>query len=287
MRPPTIAPEIEVRPPRISTGSALSAMSESENCTPLFAPHMIPATRATPPDTDHTMTQMVFRGIPTERAAWWSSATARRARPMGVLVKKIASPNTSIAPITAAMMSNWLSRTPWYSMTSSGIPMSSRLTLLPHSVSPNPSRKNVSPMVAMNRMNGSWFTRGRSITRSTTRARTTMMPRVRMIASHAGTPNSISPTRESAANSTITPCAKLKISDALKMSTNPRATSEYITPVRTPLRTTSVKNTGPSHISTKGVKKIAVRSSMRVPVQPAAGRSARSSGRSSSCATPR
>ena len=64
MRPPTIAPEIEVRPPRISTGSALSAMSESENCTPLFAPHMIPATRATPPDTDHTMTQMVFRGIP-------------------------------------------------------------------------------------------------------------------------------------------------------------------------------------------------------------------------------
>ena len=34
----------------------------------------------------------------------------------------------------------------------SGMPMSSALTLEPHNVSPNPSRKKVSPMVAMNRM---------------------------------------------------------------------------------------------------------------------------------------
>ena len=279
MRPPTIAPEMEVRPPRISTGSALRAMRESENCTPLFAPHMIPATRATPPDTDHTMTQMVLRGMPTERAAWWSSATARRARPMVVLVKKIASPNTRTAPTTAAMTSNPLRRIPWYSMTSLGIPMSRRLTLLPHRVSPNPSRKNVSPIVDMKRMNGSWFTRGRSITRSMTRARTTMMARVRITASQAGTPSSISPTSERAANSTITPWAKLKISDALKMSTKPRATREYITPVSRPFTTTSVKKTGASHISTKGVTRIAVRISMRAPVQPAGRRFLRSSPR--------
>ena len=34
IRPPTIAPATEVKPPRITTGSALSATCESENCTP-------------------------------------------------------------------------------------------------------------------------------------------------------------------------------------------------------------------------------------------------------------
>ena len=42
----------------------------------------------------------------------------------------------------------------------------------------------------------------------------------------AGTPRSISPTSVSAANSTITPWAKLKTPDALKISTKPSATSE-------------------------------------------------------------
>ena len=70
MSPPTIAPGTEVSPPRMSTGSALSAMRESENCTPLFAPHMIPATSATTPETDHTTTQIVRSEIPTAIAAW-------------------------------------------------------------------------------------------------------------------------------------------------------------------------------------------------------------------------
>lgn len=38
IRPPTIAPGTEVKPPRISTGSALSAVKVSANCTPLRAP---------------------------------------------------------------------------------------------------------------------------------------------------------------------------------------------------------------------------------------------------------
>ena len=41
--PPMIAPGTEVKPPRISTGSAFSASSESENCTPSLLPHTAPA----------------------------------------------------------------------------------------------------------------------------------------------------------------------------------------------------------------------------------------------------
>ena len=79
-----IAPGIEVKPPRISTGRAFSAMRASVNCTPSLPPHMMPATSATIPATDQTMAQMVLSGMPTDRAAWWSSATARRARPVRV-----------------------------------------------------------------------------------------------------------------------------------------------------------------------------------------------------------
>src|SRR6266704_217904 len=48
----------------------------------------------------------------------------------------------------------------------SGMPTSSRLTLLPQSISPKPSRKKLSPIVAMNRMMCSWLTSGRSTSRS-------------------------------------------------------------------------------------------------------------------------
>ena len=80
-----MAPGTDVKPPRINTGSAFSAMSERLNCTPLLAPHMIPAAMATRPATDHTTTQIVLSGMPMESAASWSSATARSARPMRVL----------------------------------------------------------------------------------------------------------------------------------------------------------------------------------------------------------
>src|ERR1700745_534768 len=82
MRPPTMAPGTEVKPPRISTGSAFSAPSEIENCTPRLLPHMMPATSPTTPATDQTMTQIERSGMPTDWAAWWSSATARKARPI-------------------------------------------------------------------------------------------------------------------------------------------------------------------------------------------------------------
>src|SRR3954447_16016184 len=52
--PATIVPPTEVKPPMISTGSALSTTSDSENCTPTRAPQSKPATSATTPDTAHT-----------------------------------------------------------------------------------------------------------------------------------------------------------------------------------------------------------------------------------------
>ena len=93
--------------------------------------------------------------------------------------------------------------------------MSSTLTLEPHSVSPNPSRKKVRPMVAMNRMICSWLTMCLRITRSMAKASASMMRPVSTMASSSGTPRSISPTSDSAANSTITPWAKLNTPEAL------------------------------------------------------------------------
>ena len=45
-----------------------------------------------------------------------------------------------------------------------------------------------------------------------------------------------------AANNTIAPCAKLKTPDALKISTKPKATSEYSMPAMSPPSKVSKKN---------------------------------------------
>ncbi len=51
-------PGTEVKPPRISTGNAFSASSDSENCTPSLLPHTAPAASATRPATSQTTNQM-------------------------------------------------------------------------------------------------------------------------------------------------------------------------------------------------------------------------------------
>ena len=58
IRPPTIAPAIELKPPSTSTGSALSTTRDSENCTPSRAPQSSPATSATTPAAVQTIAQM-------------------------------------------------------------------------------------------------------------------------------------------------------------------------------------------------------------------------------------
>ena len=185
---------------------------------------------------------------------------------MVVRWKKSASPSTITAPMPAAHRSNSFrsmkSPPSGTSRGRSGMPTSRRFTLLPHRVSPKPSRKKVSPMVAMKRMKGSWLTSGRSMTFSIAIASSTITPTVIPMASQVGTPRSCRPTRVRAAKSTMTPCAKLKVSEALKIRTKPSATSEYMIPVRNPFATTSAKNTGYSAMSTKGETKNAFRISM-------------------------
>ena len=65
-----------------------------------------------------------------------------------------------------------------------------------------------------------------------------MMPTVSTNATGSGITSPMRAT-ESAANSTIAPCAKLKTPDALKISTRPSATSEYMTPDIKPPSSTS------------------------------------------------
>jgi hypothetical protein len=109
----------------------------------------------------------------------------------------------------------------------------------------------------MKRMIASWLTSGRSTTRSITKARATITAIVIGSATATGTPRSIKPTSVSAANSTITPCAKLKTPDALKIRTNPSATSEYISPVNRPPRSTSTRKAGEPAMSRNGPTKTA------------------------------
>ena len=77
----------------------------------------------------------------------------------------------------------------------------------------------------MNRMMSGWLTSGRSTTRSTATASTNITPTASTSARSAGTPFSCRPTRVSAANTTMIPCAKLNTPEALKISTKPSAMS--------------------------------------------------------------
>jgi hypothetical protein len=93
------------------------------------------------------------------------------------------------------------------------------------------------------------------MTHSTAKASAIMTTTVTISASHTGAPCSMRPTRVSAANSTMTPWEKLNTPEALKMSTNPSATSEYMTPVKSPPITTSAKKIGKLAMSTNGATK--------------------------------
>src|SRR5882724_11444081 len=89
-----------------------------------------------------------------------------------------------------------------------------------------------------------------------------MTTMVRARASGTGTPLSISPTRVRAANSTMTPWAKLKTPEALKIRTKPRATREYISPAAMPPMSTSTRKAPLPAMSTSGATKTAWRSSI-------------------------
>jgi hypothetical protein len=71
------------------------------------------------------MTQMKRSGMPTESAAWWSSATARRARPNLVLCMKTTIASTIAAADAAAVRSKRLTITSPTKNEPRGNPMSS------------------------------------------------------------------------------------------------------------------------------------------------------------------
>ncbi len=108
------------------------------------------------------------------------------------------------------------------------------------------------PSVAINRVTPSWFTRWRSTSRSISQATSHMSaPASTKAATLASTrlsmPSQIGIHSEKramarAAKSTMAPWAKLKTPEALKISTKPRATSEYSMPAIRPPSSASRKN---------------------------------------------
>src|ERR1700723_2444307 len=154
--------------------------------------------------------------------------------PMRVLVNKIDKWTTRTPAVAAATRSNWLT---WMSPNWIGVstmPRSSSWTLAPIAIWDSPSITNESPSVAMNSVICGWLTSGRSTTRSTAVAIATMIASVSNAASQKSMFFSRRVTKVRAAHNTIEPCAKLKTPDALKTSTKPIATSEYITPASRP-----------------------------------------------------
>src|SRR5213593_1383945 len=77
-----------------------------------------------------------------------------------------------------------------------------------------------------------------------------------------GTPRSMSPTSVRAAKRTITPWAKLKTPEALKMRTKPRATSEYMSPAAMPPMSTSTRKAPLPIMSANGATRTARSSSI-------------------------
>ena len=137
----------------------------------------------------HTTAQMFFSGMPTESAAWWSSATARSPLPTRVLLKNHASAATIAAAVPAAATSKVLMNRPRLSTNhaigTSGMPMSSGCTSASHTPCATPSMTKFNPMAAMKRMIGSWFTSGRSTIRSMAMAIMIITSRVTARARHS------------------------------------------------------------------------------------------------------
>ena len=80
---------------------------------------------------------------------------------------------------------------------------------------PAPLITRVSPIVAISRIASFWFTSFLSTVRSIVTASSPITPIVATSATQAGSPSACSPTRVSAANTTMIPCAKLNTPDAL------------------------------------------------------------------------
>ncbi len=107
------------------------------------------------------------------------------------------------------------------------------------------------PKVAINKVVPSWLTKlrstKRSINQATANITTAAKAKAIRLTNHAGPKpavfnHSAKRAIAKAANKTIAPCAKLNTPEALKMSTKPKATSEYNMPAIRPPSSVSRKN---------------------------------------------
>ena len=116
---------------------------------------------------------------------------------------------------------------------------------------PTPSRKYVIPSVAISNVVPSWLTNCRNTKRSINQATANITAVAKanaskLTSSPLPTPEALNHSEKramaNAANNTIAPCAKLNTPDALKISTKPKATSEYSMPAISPPNSVSRKN---------------------------------------------
>src|SRR5712664_620557 len=81
IRPAISTPTIESRPPRMAIASALMSSRESDQSTPWFAPHRMPADAAVTAASPQAMAMARSTRMPTDQDAVWSSETARITTP--------------------------------------------------------------------------------------------------------------------------------------------------------------------------------------------------------------
>ena len=107
------------------------------------------------------------------------------------------------------------------------------------------------PKVAINKVVPSWFTSWRNTNRSITQATqnmtaAAMAKAIRLTNNKLPSPAAFNQPENraiaKAANKTMAPCAKLNTPEALKISTKPKATSEYNMPAIRPPSSVSRKN---------------------------------------------
>ena len=162
-----MAPPIDWKPPMMRTGNALRTTSDSENCTPVRAPHRRPATTATTPAAAQTSAQRRRRSIPDgdggerivgDRAK--GDSRTRRAEEEREHADQ-GGGHRGGEEVEAADVD------PERAIGASDSPRSSPCTCVPHTVWASPSSTAARPSVARNRDSGGALTSGRSTVRST------------------------------------------------------------------------------------------------------------------------
>src|SRR6185436_9081069 len=236
MRPPTIAPGMESRPPRMTTGNTLKPTRARFTSTPMMFPQMMPPSAETMPVIAHARPKYRSTLMPMAMATCWLSATARMAMPLRDFTKNQPKParNSKLTRPPTSWMGG-MNRGP-STMGSSGIGRGKGRDPAPNVVGPIPRRMAARPIVAMTTAMTGRPISLRSITRSRAKPKAIMVARPSAIDTHSGAfQMSRAAATRMPAIITNSPWAKLTASVALYTSTKPSAMSAYMSPMRIPL----------------------------------------------------